>query len=594
MSENKKEYLVQVQVESIQTYLFDYLSKATNQETLREAKYNSKLIKEITDVLSEDTLFRKYLFEKITLERDKVYINISGKVLIKLDQAKKEQFCQNYTDNYCQFIEKGIELSYACEQITDNEQEAYENLKKQMRSSKRQNSVQTNIDYFALFHKNEKAEIQLQSTEQVLEEYCENCERGNKNQIAIIKIDLNNIGNYFQDISIEQLKDESEKFDKEFQQLSPQDTKNQVYTLYAAGDDIMIICRVEKIEKVLEHFEKKLAKMNVALTPRLPITAGVAVLTTDYRSTFRYYLEHVEELLNEVKQEKTMTMVNLNGLKLEMNKMLEFINTVCKEAVEKTQDAVNYNTDKKGKNKISNTKMHNVLDIIEQSKFPRLDAMYILSKDECHTVYTELFKKIEKMEDTDFESPATVEQLKYYIQNILLFSKYLTEPQKNLKKMENITYTLNTQVDIPISESSETIGESTLQLKQYILVDGNDKSPINNKGFWFKLNELLRLKLEEQLSTYLLNYQYNNKFVIRYEFADDASEKAHRDGWEPEDKERRKQVNDYRTDVAQTKKVEAVQQLVKKMIDESEAYQKLCREVIIYLNINKKLEGDHR
>ena len=74
MTDNTEEYLVQLQLESIQTYLFSYLSVSKNLKTIAEAKHKSDLIAKLTDIEKNESMFTKKLFPggvKFLLENNK-------------------------------------------------------------------------------------------------------------------------------------------------------------------------------------------------------------------------------------------------------------------------------------------------------------------------------------------------------------------------------------------------------------------------------------------------------------------------------------------------------------------------------------------
>lgn len=54
------------------------------------------------------------------------------------------------------------------------------------------------------------------------------------------------------------------------------------------------------------------------------ITIGIGVLTTDYRSTFRYYFNRVENLMNTAKENKNIDSVNINGEVLTLKEGISF------------------------------------------------------------------------------------------------------------------------------------------------------------------------------------------------------------------------------------------------------------------------------
>ena len=122
MTDSTEEYLVQLQLESIQTYLFSYLSVSKNLKTLAEAKHKSDLIAKLTDIEKNESMFSKKLFPggvKFLLEnnKEKILLNISGKCILKLSNSEKKELESNIQKNYIEFLKESIEISYFSEKI---------------------------------------------------------------------------------------------------------------------------------------------------------------------------------------------------------------------------------------------------------------------------------------------------------------------------------------------------------------------------------------------------------------------------------------------------------------------------------------------
>ena len=565
MGNIEKKYLVLVQIDSIQNYLFDFLSKSENKMTLATAQKNSLKISStsmLKEIENENLInFNKNLFDN-NLSEEEIIINVSGKCLVKICESKKKKLDCNikkYMDDNPTLI-----LQYCFQEIQKEEKEEYDELMIKAKSFKKINYTLLNTDRAVLKKlENNNNNEETQTTKKTLKNFCVN----DSNQIAIIKVDLNNIGNYFKNINYEDLKNKSKKFDELIEGFKLYE-EDKIYSLYVSGDDIFIISSLDYVKKVLEDIELSLCEMNreLFLNNENKITAGIAVLTTDYRSTFRYYLEHVEELLVKVKKDKSKNNVSINGMELEL------------------RDAIRFFEFPNGVNEISKSKLHNVLSILKSnSELKKLDAMYILSKEKSST-YAEIFNKIS---ESNFEDKEEIKQIIYYIQNIILFAtidfgrivEYKFEISKDYKKDAEDT----TEFTVPKIYKS-------ISLQLY-----NKMYDVEHSGFWFNLNKLIG---EGNIEKYLLNYQYQNKYIIYFDFKDEMDKnneninrKKYIEGDTTKDKEIRKKVNDYKQCVekeTKDKKQEYVKKLAEKIRKYPMKYQKLCREMIIYLNLKEK------
>ena len=157
MTDSTEEYLVQLQLESIQTYLFSYLSVSENLKTLAEAKHKSDLIAKLTDIEKNESMFSKKLFPggvKFLLEnnKEKILLNISGKCILKLSNSEKKELESNIQKNYIEFLKESIEISYFSEKIeNDNIENAYKKLNEKVKSQFKQKEIYELIGNFNFY-----------------------------------------------------------------------------------------------------------------------------------------------------------------------------------------------------------------------------------------------------------------------------------------------------------------------------------------------------------------------------------------------------------------------------------------------------------
>ena len=618
MTDNTEEYLVQLQLESIQTYLFSYLSISKNLKTLAEAKHKSDLIAKLTDIEKNESMFSKKLFPggvKFLLEnnKEKILLNISGKCILKLSNSEKKELESNIQKNYIEFLKESIEISYFSEKIeNDNIENAYEKLNEKVKSQFKQKEIYELIGNFN-FYQTSNNKKESQTTRELLSKYChsknskaileskvnleenteskvnaeDNKESSNYNQIAIIKADMNGMGKFFKELESAKLSkksDELEKIIKKIEELEPNNNdENKYFPLYINGDDIFIISAVSRVKQVLEKINNMMEEVRGKISDE--ITIGIGVLTTDYRSTFRYYFNRVENLMNTAKEDKNIDSVNINGEVLTLEEAISFL-----EEIENYVGEENDN-----KLLLSKTKLHNVIEVLEstENRFKLYDAIYILTKEKTDKTSEYYYDKLSKnIEDIILNgNKKDILEITNHIRNLILFSKYYEssgsknpastniEDYKfivNDDKFEELMF-LKEEEKEEISLNKETI-EIVIKVQNLCGI---------GKGFWFKLEDILTKEYNEDdakkntIEKYLSNYQIGNKNLI-YGSVDEEDLKDlsvdERRKFNEERKNRRETIN---------KKIESViGKIVEDIIEKEDEYRKLLRVNII--KINKK------
>ena len=625
MTDNTEEYLVQLQLESIQTYLFSYLSVSKNLKTLAEAKHKSDLIAKLTDIEKNESMFSKKLFPggvKFLLEnnKEKILLNISGKCILKLSNSEKKELESNIQKNYIEFLKESIEISYFSEKIeNDDIENAYKKLNEKVKSQFKQKEIYELIGNFN-FYQTSNNKKESQTTRELLSKYChsknlkanleskanleenseskvnaeDNKESSNYNQIAIIKADMNGMGKFFKELELAKLSkksDELEKIIKKIEELKPNNNnndndENKYFPLYINGDDIFIISAVSHVKEVLEKINNMMEEVRREISDE--ITIGIGVLTTDYRSTFRYYFNRVENLMDTAKEDKKKDSVNINGEVLTLKEGISFL-----------EEIENY-VDEKNENKLllSKTKLHNVIEVLEstENRFKLYDAIYILTKEKTDKISEYYYDKLSKnIEDIILNgNKKDILEITNHIRNLILFSKYYeSSGSKNpaSTNIEDYKFIVNDDkfeelMFLKEEEKEEILlNEETIE----IVIKVQNLCGIG-KGFWFKLEEILTKEYSEDdakkntIEKYLSNYQIGNKNLI-YGSVDEEDLKDlsvdERRKFNEERKNRRESIN---------KKIESViGKIVEDIIEKEDEYRKLLRVNII--KINKKERG---
>ena len=621
MTDNTEEYLVQLQLESIQTYLFSYLSVSKNLKTLAEAKHKSDLIAKLTDIEKNESMFSKKLFPggvKFLLEnnKEKILLNISGKCILKLSNSEKKELESNIQKNYIEFLKESIEISYFSEKIeNDDIENAYKKLNEKVKSQFKQKEIYELIGNFN-FYQTSNNEKESQTTRELLSKYChsknlkanleskanleenseskvnaeDNKESSNYNQIAIIKADMNGMGKFFKELELAKLSeksDELEKIIKKIEELEHNNNdENKYFPLYINGDDIFIISAVSHVKQVLEKINNMMEEVRGKISDE--ITIGIGVLTTDYRSTFRYYFNRVENLMNTAKEDKNIDSVNINGEVLALEEAISFL-----EEIENYVGEENDN-----KLLLSKTKLHNVIEVLEstENRFKLYDAIYILTKEKTDKISEYYYDKLSKnIEDIILNgNKKDILEITNHIRNLILFSKYYeSSGSKNpaSTNIEDYKFIVNDDkfeelMFLKEEEKEEiSLNEEVIE----IVIKVQNLCGIG-KGFWFKLEEILTKEYSEDdakkntIEKYLSNYQIGNKNLI-YGSVDEEDLKDlsvdERRKFNEERKNRRETIN---------KKIESViGKIVEDIIEKEDEYRKLLRVNII--KINKKERG---
>lgn len=488
-----QKYLVLLQVDNIQDYIFDFLKSEQNSKTLRKVKNQSGTVKELTEVNNlgkkEKSKFME-LLDDVRIES--IELNPSGKVYFILNQENKNKLESNICQQYYSI---GVELIYMTEEINEkcDKSQAYKSMNERLKEPQKKAEILTIISKKSAHITFQKASIkgasEIQSTGKLLENYrykSKDKERDN-NQIAIIKADLNGIGEFFKLKSLDEVSKISSGFESIITSLENKKDNAGFFPLYIAGDDIFYISKISEILTVVKEIEDMLSILNTEYNTKF--TVGIGVLTTDYRNIIRYYYNRVEEFMNRAKILSKQTKNNvicINGIEMtipEFRDVFHFMQT----------------TGKKG-----NSKLHNVLQLLEKEEVTesaverevlKLEQVYILTREqkEAKALYTYLANQI-------LEKKLTATHLRLYA---LL--------RKNIDKS-------NKKSNLFISNKSLKQKIKNYMQKTGLLITKDLETFIPNlsKGFWFRLEQLIIDDNVDLLKKFFANYQHQNKLLLSY------------------------------------------------------------------------------
>lgn len=192
------------------------------------------------------------------------------------------------------------------------------------------NSISQNINI------NSYTEIKNKKKEKEKEEYV-------VNKFFIFKLDLNNIGVNFsliKNIDFSEYSKISLKFfelirvSKINNDLEGLKIKNYCRCMFAAGDDIIFVTRLDKLTDIIEYLKDIMSKINELfkeIKDKVNVTIAGGLLQADYRLPIRLYYDKVEELLSNAKEEskkeenKEKNILHFNNTNYEFSKMQKLI-----------------------------------------------------------------------------------------------------------------------------------------------------------------------------------------------------------------------------------------------------------------------------
>ncbi|MFV0288707.1 MAG: Cas10/Cmr2 second palm domain-containing protein [Mycoplasmatales bacterium] len=192
------------------------------------------------------------------------------------------------------------------------------------------NSISQNINI------NSYTEIKNKKKEKEKEEYV-------VNKFFIFKLDLNNIGVNFsliKNIDFSEYSKISLKFfelirvSKINKDLEGLKIKNYCRCMFAAGDDIIFVTRLDKLTDIIEYLKDIMSKINELfkeIKDKVNVTIAGGLLQADYRLPIRLYYDKVEELLSNAKEKskkeenKEKNILHFNNTNYEFSKMQKLI-----------------------------------------------------------------------------------------------------------------------------------------------------------------------------------------------------------------------------------------------------------------------------
>ena len=340
----KNKQVIAVSVDKVQTFLFEVVraqvqEKQTESATLKNIK---KASDEISKLFKEEIkkVFTKGEISEELMFCSGVYVFLSALEVEVIEEKLNQLFVEYYKQSQGQKF-----LRYAYFQLDKlSEIAAIQKAKKSLKEVNQLNKiVEKNRKTLFEFQVEKKTEGEEKNKKIEIEKYplfaktisdisIEN--DANHSRIAIIKADLDGMGDLFKSISCyETYREVSELLSKtislnglhnEIEIEKELVDKKIVFPFYVAGDDIFFAISISELTKGIDicrnivlYINEQLSKLSVQ-----EISMSIGVVTAFENEPIRYYLDRVEEELKSAKASKDIgelkeclqTKISINGL----------------------------------------------------------------------------------------------------------------------------------------------------------------------------------------------------------------------------------------------------------------------------------------
>lgn len=507
--------IVVISVEKIQKYIYKYIDQNQNDE---------KTLKSIilaSNNISEDILNK--IQKEFNISKEDELLWISGKVIFKSDLPKEEikkKLVKLYREVYIEY-EGNIFLNYSVfpeENLSDMEviKEANKYLKGNQNKVK---IIEENKDLLFNFQefRTKKKTANLKIEKECLQVFLNNMDdlvdtesESTDGKIAIVKADINNLGNTMQEIdSYSKFKATSETlkkyinlncFARYVRKYTNKDINHKILPFYMAGDDIFYAVKINYLfdsirilKNIIDQINSDIKKIfnekesNTNISNKLNgISIAVGVTFVNNHQPIRYYRQIVEEELGSAKgmmksDEKKLSLMGLsisgckfnwykkrsedNKNKKGSNGKSDGFNRFCCEVGELNNMMVN--------NVFTSSSLHKLLINLENEKSPERQLLYIL-----YFCKPNLLKNKEFNEEFYFKS--------YILSQIVEDPKGKDERFFDKDKIGNI---LIPKLKIILLFLRENKNNSKSNKKKYITSNNRARSILLNKPINFFLQK---------------------------------------------------------------------------------------------------------
>lgn len=314
--------IVIISIEKIQKYICSVLDE--RDVVIQKDKGTLSSIIAASNTVSSQ--INKIIDEKLIIKKEDVILRISGKLIFITKKSEKELLCildEIFKYAYLKYSGK-VFLNYKLFSYDSNLnkraiiKKALEELKK---NSPKRDIILRNSD--ALFRINEVKKFTTEYKEGLpdymnvylddmdsLVDYKNIAEDGTNGKIAIIKADINNLGQFFMEaetygeyIRVSDYLKKTISLEYFAEKLRESRLSKKVLPIYIAGDDIFYAVKMDAVLQTVEVLKKMVEEINknISQNTNNKLSLAVGCVFVNNHQPIRYYKDVVEEELSIIK-----------------------------------------------------------------------------------------------------------------------------------------------------------------------------------------------------------------------------------------------------------------------------------------------------
>ncbi|OEH85143.1 hypothetical protein BHU72_05900 [Desulfuribacillus stibiiarsenatis] len=539
--------IVAITIDKIQNFLYHAIraheqEKQKEEDTLKTICNSSR---EISQLFME-AVQKKFYIEGKHENQSKILLSIPGKVIFKTVLLKEiviQKLNELYRDYYHLFAGQ-VELKYVIIEDSFDKLANIRTCKQKLEDPKSRNSIieankeilfrfpeATYIPKSCIkigFHKEEAKEastvneyIFAKNIDDLLPDvYQENQQDGRKNEqyrIAVIKADLDGVGDLFKRIDnassydkLSQILSDFISLDKLHHYYEKMKVKNfKMFPFYVAGDDIFFAVNVNHIFTAVNLLKTMLNEMNIKIEQEIDsdkkLSMSVGIDISYNKQPIRYYYERVENQLNIAKKNKEPGIIKVG---------------IC---INNTFFA-SYEEFKGKGSKIGWSKLYNEVKLLNYIRLKGCDSLGTPSY---------FHKLLDRITDTTIKGNniAYINSVLYHLTPEYIGDRQKSKPELVLKKLlidfllTNVSSNSRPSLEITLNENTKYWFEKKLRLLMFFS-DERFKATFNeelteiefNNDYWklLKIKSLVYTKPLRYLYDHIINRNpYGKLFIER-------------------------------------------------------------------------------
>lgn len=323
-----KKNVVAISVEKVQKYIYSVLDDRDvimqkDNMTLSSIISASDMVSKQIDIIINDKFLIRKSDEILRISGELIFISEKSEndILALLDEIFKNVYIKSSGKiflNYTVFLYN---------ENFDNMGVIKKSIEELKKSKSKTNVIFRNSDLLFKFSKVNKLDYEYKKDPYYMDiediyvenmdslvDYKETKENGTNGKIAIIKADINNLGQYFQKcgdykkyIKISEYLKKTVSIDYFADKLKSNNLTKKVLPIYIAGDDIFYAVKIDAVLKSVETLRDMIEEMNEEMnedssqSDDIIISLAVACVFVNNHQPIRYYRDAVEKKLSEIK-----------------------------------------------------------------------------------------------------------------------------------------------------------------------------------------------------------------------------------------------------------------------------------------------------